>query len=220
MSQSHHWFSTEADYQLVISWLVSEGAVPAGGSFRAREQKEIVLTFPEAGDITFWPDSIDLSKYPESSPRWRAAVIALEWQKRNPGRKLVDADFSAAAKLCPPYLKPQGIWVGGELHFPGSKLKERFPTLSALCGKFERWLRKQPLVYDNTKRELFSPFQWSLCTSGILKKIFAFPEAHHLLERGACMCEWSATDFVYSKFVRALQLQGRNGEPAAGGNAE
>jgi len=212
MSQSHYWFSVASDYQMVINWLVNEGAVASGGSFRAHEQKEIVLLFPAVGAITYWPDSIRPSEYPESSPRWRDAVIAMEWQKRNPGKRLVDPDFSAVAQLRPPYQKPEGIWVGGELFFPGSKLKERFPALYSLCGRFERWLRKNPLVYDNTRRELFSPFQWSLCTSGTVKKVFAFPEAHRLLESGACMCDWGVTDFVYSKFLRALELQGRSGE--------
>jgi hypothetical protein len=209
MSQSHYWFSTDNDYRLIVEWLDAEGAEPDGGSFAATQQKEIVLTFPSIGSIVHWPEEIRLSEYPESSQRWRDAVIARDWMQRNTGRKLVDVDQSAVAKLCPPYQKTEGLWVGGELHFPGSKLKDRFPKLHALCGRFERWLRKQPLVYDNTKKDRFSPFEESLCTSGILKKIFAFPEAHGLLRAGSCMCEWSASDFVYAKFLRRLELQGK-----------
>src|SRR6185436_20226841 len=121
MSQSHYWFSSESDYRLVTEWLVAEGAQPAGGSFHATELKEIVVTFPSLGEVVYWPEDIRLSAFPESSPRWRDAAIALIWMRENPGRKLVDADLSAVAKLCPPYQKPEGLWVGGELHFPGSK---------------------------------------------------------------------------------------------------
>jgi hypothetical protein len=221
MSQSHYWFSTDTDYEAVIDWLQSEGAEPIGGSFRASGPKEIIVAFPNVGPIEYWPDEIHLADFPESSPRWRSAVLALNWQRENLGcGRLIDSDFSAVAQLCPPYRKTEGHWVGGELHFPTSKLKERYPELHSLCGRFERWLRKRPLVYDNTKRELFSPFEWSLCTSGIVKKVYAFPEAHRLLQEGACMCDWSATDFLYSKFLRTLELQGRRGEPAGAGNGD
>ena len=116
------------------------------------------------------------------------------------------------------HAKSKWGYLTGELHFTGSKLKERFPELNSLCGRFERWLRKNELVYDNTKRELFSPFEWSLCTSGILKKVYAFPEALHLFQKGACMCDWSVNDFVYAKFLRALELQGRKCEQAGSAN--
>jgi hypothetical protein len=41
-----------------------------------------------------------------------------------------------------------------------------------------------------------------------MKRVFAFPEAKSLLDRGSNMIDWATNEFVYSKFRRKLELAG------------
>jgi hypothetical protein len=223
MSQSHYWFATDADFKVITRWLADAGAEPAEGTFDAlptRADGRVLLRFPAIGGITFWPEVIDLSAYPAGSQRWKRALLAWEWMKDHPGRRMINSEFSAVATLCPPYKREGRFWTSGELHFKGSHLKDRFPQLNSLCSKFGRWLAKQQLVYDNTKKERYNPFEYNLCMCGYVKRIFAFPEAYRILAGGGVMVDWSANDFVYDKFKRSLELRGvviePNSEPGAG----
>ena len=76
------------------------------------------------------------------------------------------------------------FWTKGSITFGGPKLKTNFPKLFSICNSFGRWLSKQELVFDNTKKDLFSPYDYNLCLSGIVQKIYAFPESLKLLEAG------------------------------------
>jgi len=212
MAQTHTWFATATDTNLVLSWLRDVGAVGHGAQLPKddciADGLEFILHFPSIGPIEFWPDEIRLSDYPESSTRWRQAVLTSVQQRERPGVRRVDADRSAAAGFRLPELRDGQHWVSGCLWFPGSRLRDTFPDLARVCQRFERWVRRFPTVFNNTKGQDTSPFAYQLCTSGIVQHIVALPEAHALLERGAFMVDHMSSPKMYADFRRRLQLAG------------
>src|SRR5262245_2372187 len=124
MAQTHTWFATVADAAMIIAWLRAAGAVASNAQLPECEfpadGREFILHFPSIGPLEYWPDEIRLSDYPESSARWRQAVITTFHQRERPGVRQVDADRSAAAGLRLPEFRDGQHWVSGCLWFPGS----------------------------------------------------------------------------------------------------
>jgi hypothetical protein len=212
MAQTHTWFATIADAAMIVSWLREAGAVACNAQLPEGDippdGREFVLHFPPIGPLEYWPDEIRLSDYPESSARWRQAVITTVQQRERPGVRQVDADRSAAAGLRLPELREGQHWVSGCVWFPGSRLRDTFPELARICQRFERWVRRFPTVFDNTKARHASPFSYQLCMSGVVQRVVALPEAHALLEHGAFMVDHMTSPKCYGDFRRRLQLSG------------
>jgi hypothetical protein len=211
MAQTHTWFATADDLKLILAWLREAQAEIVGVSSFPTELpadgRELVLHFPSIGPLEFWPDKIDPREYPENSRRWRQAVLLRD--REQPHRRQVDADRSAAAGLLLPELRDGRFWVSGCLWFPGSKLRQTFPDLLRLCSRFERWIRKFPTVFDNTKGEDRGPYSGQLCMGGIIQRVIALPAAATLLQQGAFMVEYMTSPRCYSDFKRHLELTGR-----------
>src|SRR3972149_7813577 len=187
MATSHTFLATSRDTKIIIDWFCEAGALAVGACLPEAEcpsdGREYVLHFPAIGPLEFWPDEINLSDYPENSKRWRKAVIIRYHQEENPQKRQIDADRSAAAGLKLPELRDNRYWVSGCVWFPGSKLRETFPELSRICQRFERFMRKFPKVFDNTKGSDYLPFDFQLCMSGIIQSVVALPEAYAMLDR-------------------------------------
>lgn len=212
MAQTHTWFATNLDAKLIVAWLRDAGAVASGtqlpeGDWPA-DGREFILHFPSIGPIEFWPDEIRLSDYPESSKRWRQAVITAIHQRERPDVRQVDADRSAVVGLRVPELRDGQHWVSGCVWFPGSRLRDTFPELSRICQRFERWVRRFPTVFKHPKDEDVARFDYQLCMSGVVQRVVALPEAHALLEGGAFMVDHMTSPKCYGDFRRRLQLSG------------
>jgi hypothetical protein len=212
MAKTHYWFGTDRDNPTIFDWLYSNGAVVLDETFSSADYlsaKSFTLHFPAVGPLVFWPETIDVVQYREGSSKWKAAMLARLSQKENPGRRIIDTDQSPMALIFVPYKKNQRFWTTGELHFKGTNLKESFPELNKLNTQFERWLRKHELIYNWAGRELFSPFDYNLgVTEGVVRKIFALPDAYKLLQSGNIMIDYHMNDFPFEKFLKKLRLRG------------
>ena len=212
MSTSHTWFATKNDAELVIGWLRNAGACQLSGDTLEGDWepdgRELVLHFASIGPVVLWPAEIQLNDYDENSPRWRRAVLTKIRQEETPGKPQIDVDKSAVAGLRVPEFRDDRYWVAGHVWFPTSRLKDVFPELGRVCQRFERFLKKHQLVFDNTKGEDKCGFGYQICQTGIIHRIFALPEAFELLQRGAFMVDYLASAKTYSDFRRRLQLSG------------
>ena len=197
MATSHTWFATKNDAEQVIAWLREAGASQASGDplegHWEPDGREVALHFPSIGPLIYWPSTIELSEFDENSPRWRRAVLTQLEQEQSPETPQVDVDKSAVAGLRLPQWRDDRYWVAGHVWFPTSRLKSVFPELGRINGRFERFLRKQQLVFDNRKGGDNCGFPRQVCDSGVLQAIYAFPEAFELLQQGACMVDYLAS---------------------------
>jgi hypothetical protein len=134
--------------------------------------------------------------------------LAAIQRSENPGQPLINVDHSAVALLKLPELRDGLCWVAGDLSFPTSKLKDVFPELNRVCARFERFLKTQPVVFDNTKGDDTSGFSRQICSAGILHRIVAFPEAYALLKRGAFMVDCLVSPKSYADFRYRLKSSG------------
>ncbi len=212
MSKSHTWFATKDDAETIMAWLRDAGArqlnsKPLGRDWEP-DGREIVLHFPSVGPIELWPAEITRPLCGDNSPRAKRTIIAMISQRENPGRPEIDVDRSAVAGLKLPELRDGRYWVAGHVWFPTSKLKDVFPDLNRICGRFERFLKTHPTVFDNTKGEDKYGLGYQICSSGIVHRIFALPEAYALLKDGAFMVDYLTSPKTYSDFRRRLQLSG------------
>jgi len=213
MSKSHTWFGTQNDAELIINWLRDAGArqldgQPLEGEWVA-DGRELAVHFPLIGPVEFWPDEIRLPESGDNSPRAKRAILAKGRQRDNPGRPEIDVDRSAVAGLKLPEFRDSRYWVAGHVWFPTSRLNEVFPELNRACGRFERFLNTHPTVFDNTKGENKSAFHYQICSSEVIRRIFALPEAYALLNKGEFMVDYLASPKQYSEFRRRLQLSGQ-----------
>lgn len=212
MAQTHTWFATSNDAKLIVSWLRDVGAIVPGAELPKDDHppdgREFILHLPAIGPVEYWPDDIRLSDYPESSARWRQAVLTKVRQQEHQGVRQIDTDRSAVAGLRLPELRDVQHWVSGCVWFPGSRLRETFPELARICQRFERWVRRFPTVFDNTKGEDKAGFGYYLCMSGLVRRVVALPEAHGLLERGSFMVDHMTSPKCYGEFRRRLELSG------------
>ena len=217
MSRSHTWFATKNDADTILTWLRDAGArrlsgEPLEGEWEP-DGREFAIHFPSIGPVEFWPTEICSPTCGDSSPRAKRAILAMICQRENPGRPEIDVDRSAVAGLKLPEFRDRRYWVAGQVWFPTSRLKEAFPELNRICGRFERFLKKHPTVFDNTKGEDTSGYGYQLCTMGIVHRIFALPEAYALLEQGAFMVDNLTSPKTYADFRRRLQLSGHETLP-------
>jgi hypothetical protein len=100
-------------------------------------------------------------------------------------------------------------WVAGHVWFPISRLKDVFPDLNGVCSRFERFLKAQPCVFDNTKDENKSGFAYQICASGVIQRIVALPEAYGLLKQGKFMVDHLVSPRTYADFRCRLQQAGQ-----------
>ncbi|MBL9091572.1 MAG: hypothetical protein JNL96_10130 [Planctomycetaceae bacterium] len=203
MATSHTFFATDKDWPLIVDWLIDAGAqsvdqaltiarIPANGS-------EFVLYFPAIGAPEFWPDQICLNEYEENTTRWRQALLTKIETEKRPQRRMIDPQKSPAAGLKTPCLRDGQYWVSGCLWFPTSNLKKVFPELAKVCGRFERWIRKFPTVFDNRKSDNRSTFDRQICRSGVVKCVTALPDAYSLLNDGMCMVDYMTSDYTFQR---------------------
>jgi hypothetical protein len=217
MSKSHTWFGTQNDVKLIIDWLRDAGARQLNGNLLEGEWvadgRELTLHFPSIGPVEYWPDKINVPECGENSARAKSTILAAIRQREQPGQPHVDVDRSAVSGLRFPEFRDGRYWVAGHVWFPTSKLKDVFPELNRVCGRFERFLKTQPVVFDNTKGENKSAFNYQICSSGVIQKIFALPEAYELLRRGEFMVDYLTSPNSYAGFRRRLQLAGYEAFP-------
>lgn len=209
MSTSHTWFATDKDFPLIADWLISSGAQPVDAALSietiSTDGSEYVLYFPAIGTPEFWPDHVNLADYAENSTRWRQAVLTKIGTEHRPQRRMIDPQKSPAAGLKTPYLREGQHWVSGSLWFPTSNLKKVFPELAKICGRFERWIRKFPMVFDNRKGDNQTTFDRQICHSNIIQCINALPNAYSLLNDGACMVDYMTSDFTFQSCTKRWQ---------------
>lgn len=212
MSKSHTWFGTKEDAETIITWFREAGARLLNSPSLHREWvpegQEIILHFPAIGPIEFWPEEIPLPERGDNSPRAKRVISEILSLRQDPGKPRIDVDRSAVAGLQLPELRDGRYWVSGHVWFPTAKLKDVFPDLNRICGRFERFLKSHPKVFDNTKGEDNCGFERQICPSGIIHGIFALPQAYELLKKGAFMVDFMTSPKSYADFRRRLQLRG------------
>jgi hypothetical protein len=212
MSKSHTWFATKYDAETIIAWLRAAGArqlsgEPLDGEWEP-DGRGFAVHFPSIGPVEYWPTEICPPECGDNSPRAKRTILAMISQSENRGRPEIDVDRSAVAGLQLPEFRDGRYWVVGHVWFPTSKLKEVFPELDRVRGRFERFLKTHPTVFDNTKGEDKSGFGYQICPRGVVHRIFALPEAYGLLQAGAFMVDYLTYPKTYSDFRRRLQLSG------------
>ena len=172
----------------MLNWLKDAGAVPVAEGLDVTDfgatGHEIALYFPGTGKLEFYPSRIDITQYPENSATWLNALLNRIRQDETPDQKIVDSNKTPTAGLKLPELWEDRFWVTGELWFPTINLRKTFPELAKICGRFERWIRKFPCVFDNRKSMTECRFPNQIAQADIVKCINALPHAFSLLEDG------------------------------------
>lgn len=193
MATSHTFLATNEDLPLILDWLKAAGAVSVAGieinDFGATGHK-IALYFPEIGNLHFLENPISLSEFSENSAEWRRAFLTNLEQDKDLERNWVDSNRTPSAGLKLPDLLEDRYWVSGALWFPTSNLRKTFPELGKLCGRFERWIRKFPCVFDNRKNPIKNLFPNQIAQADIVKCITALPDAYRLLNDGHKMLDY------------------------------
>jgi hypothetical protein len=213
MAQTQTFYATQTDFDAVLAWFRDNGAARLSGDRLEVDWNaapmELVVGFPSVGPVVLWPTEINLADYPENSPQWRSAVLAkIDIAEQGITGPCIDPGRSPIATLTLPELRDGRYWVGAEVKFTTSKLRERFPELHRVCQRFERFIRKHPIVFDSTQGDDQTGFGYHLCPGGVMHKVAALPEAYALLKAGAFMVEPLASPKTYAEFRRRLQLSG------------
>ncbi|MEQ1761910.1 MAG: hypothetical protein ABL984_02060 [Pyrinomonadaceae bacterium] len=147
--------ATDEDLPLIFDWLKDAGAEPVAKGLDVSDfgatGHEIVLYFPAIGNLNFWDNPIVVNDFPENSASWLNAFLTKIKQDEAPSKRMVDPNKTPTAGLRLPELRDDRYWVFGELWFPTINLRKKFPELGKICGRFERWIRKFPNVFDNRK---------------------------------------------------------------------
>ena len=170
--------------------------------------REVPIHFPDIGPLQFWPEAINLNAFEENSPRWRRAVLTRITQDEKPGLKQIDVDQSAVVGLKLPDIRDGHFWVAAETWFPTSRLKEVFPELNRICGRFERFLQKYPVVSDTTKGDDSSEFRDQLCMAGVMQRVVALPDAMKILQDGGGMIDALSSAGQYEHFLWKRRASG------------
>jgi hypothetical protein len=212
MSHAHLFLATPTDYQVLADWLREHGAVATNGNYLQPDYSSsqgLTIHFPQFGPISLWPDMIDGTEYPGGSPRWKLAMLARIRQQAEPARKLIDVDNSPVALLKIPHKRNGQLWTTGELEFPTSKLRERFPGLEKYNSQFQRWLRSFPLVFDNTVKPPRNEFLPRLGGMGsFLTRLYSLPEAAQSLAAGQCFVHHLISDLSFERYLHEVELRG------------
>ncbi len=146
---------------------------------------------------------------PESSPAWKAAVLAELRNRESPEVPQVNEYESPVVGLSPPAERLRGVWSATDLWFPTPKLKDRFPTLARFNGQFQRWLRRYPLVLDGSVRERFCEYPDQMIGfSGFVIKVFALPHAVAHLQNGGFFAHNLTTEKQFEDFISRMKLRG------------
>jgi hypothetical protein len=211
MGKNLTFLAANSDIKDVTEWFAPYAPSVFNGGLEELpylERRTLILHFRSIGPLNYWPDNISLKDYPENSSEWRQAVLLLAGRREGNTRRDIHANTSACVGYDPPYKTLEGLWVSGTIWFPQENLKARFPELAKMNGRLERFLAKQELVFDNTKRERFEAFPQLFCEAGIVQRIYAFPEALALLRNGSPMVDRMVSPKCYKEFLRRLELQG------------
>jgi len=194
MATAHTFLATDEDLSLVLNWLKEAGAVPVIRNVDVTDfgatGHEIVLYFPTIGDLHFWENPIDVSRFAENSAGWLNALLTEFKHQEKPERRMVDPNRTPTAGLRLPVLRENHYWVSGEVWFPTINLRKTFPELGKVCGRFERWIRKFPCVFDNRSGTPHCQFPNQIAQASIVKCINALPNAYKLLEDGNKMFDY------------------------------
>lgn len=194
MATAHTFLATDKDLPLILDWLKDAGAVPVADGLNVTDfgatGHRIALYFPEIGNLYLWENRISLSEFPENSAEWLDAFLTKMKQDEEPERPWVDPNRTPSAGLKLPELRDDRYWVSGELWFPTINLGKKFPELAKICGRFERWIRKFPCVFDNRKHPDKYLFPNQIAQADIVKCINALPHAFELLEGGHKMFDY------------------------------
>jgi hypothetical protein len=204
MATAHTFLATDEDLPLILDWLKNAGAVPVANGldvtdFGATGHK-IALYFPAIGSLHFWKNPIAVDEFPENSAEWLNALLTKIKQEEEPERKRVDPNKTPSAGLHLPELREDRYWVSGELWFPTINLRKKFPDLGKICGRFERWIRKYPCVFDNRKGKFDGPFVDQIAQASIVKCINALPSAFELLRNGHHMLDYMVNDKSFERW--------------------
>lgn len=198
MATAHTFLATDEDLPVVLNWLRDAGAVPVADGLEVTDfgatGHEIALYFPAIGKIEYYPNKIDISPYPENSATWLQAFLNRIRHDKDPEKKIVDSNKTPSAGLKLPDLREDRFWVTGELWFPTINLRKTFPELAKICGRFERWIRKFPCVFDNRTNERINQYPNQLAQADIVKCINALPHAHSLLEDGHYVFDYMVSE--------------------------
>lgn len=201
MANSHTFFATDDDLSEIIDWLLDAGAAPVYDKLDLTDLRatghEIVLYFPAIGQVEYFANPVNLNEYPENSSHWLQALLNWIKQKENPVRRMVDPGKTPAAGLRLPIMRDDRYWVSGEIWFPTINLRQTFPELGRICGRFERWIRKFPCVFDNRKSNYDGPFRNQIAQADIVQCINALPSAFKLLEDGHHMVDHMVSSKSY-----------------------
>jgi hypothetical protein len=210
MGKTLTFLATRADLPMITGWLEQYSPVVINGRFDElpyREGRTLIIHFPSIGPLNYWPDEIRITDYKENSSEWRQAILLLRRREEERKRE-IHANTSAVAGFDPPYQMDEGPWVTGDIWFPQENLSQRFPKLVAINRKLERFIAKQELVFDNTKTERFEAFPQLFCGAGVQHRVYAFPDALHLMHSGQPMVDSYVSPTCRTEFLRRLQLQG------------
>ncbi|MEQ1922671.1 MAG: hypothetical protein ABL952_09195 [Pyrinomonadaceae bacterium] len=204
MATAHTFLANDEDLPLILNWLKDAGAVPVAHGLDVTDfgatGHELVLYFPAIGQVNFHADPANMSEYQENSSNWLQALWTRIKQEEQPGRKFVDTNKTPAAGLRLPALKDDKYWVSGELWFPTINLRKIFPELGKICGRFERWIRKYPCVFDNRNGKYNGEFVGQIAQAEIVKCINALPSAYQLLQNGHHMRDYMVNDKSFERW--------------------
>lgn len=194
MGTSHTWFATDKDLPHLLQWLVDAGAAAVDSTqslsdFQA-DGSERVLYFPALGSVEYLSSPIKLSDYSENSHEWRSAALIKSRESDTGSRRMVNAVKTPAAGLQLPQWRDQNYWIAGSLWFPTPNLKNTYPDLFKICQRFERWIKKFPVVFDNRIGKKPTKYHSQICDSQVIQCIYAFSDAYRLLEEGAYMIDY------------------------------
>jgi hypothetical protein len=203
---SHEFLALDDDWASVVAWLTDHGAVAAG---RHPQQGTLIFHFPQLGPLSVWPEHSLAKNYPESSIEWKAAILATAARERDPEVPHINQLTSPVAGAVPPVHDEGGFWRSAKVWFPTPRLRETFPDLARINGQLERWVRKNPLVFDNTACEHHNPYGEQLGGfAGIIRKVHALPTAAARLSSGGTFVAYGTSDKVLSEFLRHRELAG------------
>ncbi len=204
MATSHELLALPDDFAALLDWLTSRGATAVG---RHPQAGSLVLHFPNLGPLTFW-SSGTVGQYAENSLEWKAAVIAQIHGETDPVPHVNQLTSPVAGAVAPKY-DERGFWWSSSVWFATPRLRRVFPELARLNGQLERWLAKNQLVFDNTKREQWKPLGEQLGGfDGIIHKVHALPCAQAYLASGGTFVSYGTSDKVLSEFLRRRELAG------------
>jgi hypothetical protein len=204
MSTSHEFLALPEDFAVVDEFLRTRGADLLA---RDPERSSLIYHFSALGPVTFWKAGAVTEASTQS--QWKAAMMAELRQRESPEIPQINQFESPVAGATPPTERVPGVWNSSSVWFATPRLRETFPALAKINSDFQRWLRRHPLVFDNTGRETFNadPFHLAGFT-GLVIKVFALPLAAERLSAGGYFVHQITSATTFSDFLRQAELRG------------